>query len=72
MQVAVRPRARRNALLVGAALVLLIFTVWLLVNEATSAPAECKWGASSVGPVTVKDGRVVGEVPEPETSGCKP
>ena len=62
----------RRALLVGLAIAVSVLVAGLAAAAPGNPHRHCSHGLSSIGPVVIKDGKVVGGDTVPHTEACLP
>ena len=65
-----RARHRRMVIALWAVVAMLLVVVGVARGSAAPKPASCTHGVSSIGPVEIVDGKVVGGSTTPDTEAC--
>jgi hypothetical protein len=69
----IRPNGLVAALWVVAVLLLMLVVVGAARSDGKPPQTQrCTHGLSSIGPVTIVDGKIVGGLPTPDTEACLP
>jgi uncharacterized membrane protein YhiD involved in acid resistance len=67
-----RNQARGTVLVGLAAALAVVVVVWLFAADPGRAHQRCTHGVSSIGPVYIANGKVVGGDTTPDTQACLP